>query len=46
MLHYPRLKDNACSRFELGWVFGLELESATSEIACLIIGMYALLGYF
>ena len=46
MLHYPRLEDNACSRFEFGWFFGLELESATSGIAYLIIGVHALLGCF
>ena len=46
MLHYPRLEDNVCSLFEFAWFLDLELESATSGLICLIIGVHALLGCF
>ena len=46
MLHYPRLEDNVCSRFELARFIDLELESATSGLICFIIGVHALLGFF
>ena len=45
-MHYPRLKDNVCSRFEFNWFLDLELESATSGLIYLIIGVHALLGGF
>ena len=45
-MHYPRLEDNVCPRFEFGWSPYLELESATSGLICLIIGVHALLDCF
>ena len=46
-MHYPRLEDNVCSCFEFGWFLDLELESATSGLMCLIIGVHApLSGFF
>ena len=45
-MHYPRFEDKVCSHFEFGWFLDLELESATSGLICLIIGVHALLGWF
>ena len=45
-MHYPRLEDNVCSRFEFGLFPDMELESATSGLIYLIIGVHALLGGF